>query len=150
MKTTITFCLSMALLALSAGVFAQEGPIKYRKGVMKAIGGHAAGIAQITYGGVGHSAHLATHTDSLQALTKMIGTAFKENAKPTEDVTTRAKPNIWQNWSDFEKKTDDLVKAVAAYAATARAGDKQMMAAKLDGVWDACKGCHKKYRKKKN
>ena len=87
-------------------------------------------------------AYLQTVPDSLQALTKMIGTAFKENAKPTEDVMTRAKPNIWQNWSDFEKKTDDLVKAVAAYAATARAGDKQMMAAKLDGVWDVCKGCH--------
>jgi cytochrome c556 len=150
MKTTIIFCLSMALLPLSAGTFAQEGPIKYRKGVMKAVGGHATGIAQITHGGVGHSAHLATHTDGLQALSKMIVTAFKEDAKPTEDVTTRAKPDIWQNWSDFEAKAEDLVKATAAYAATARTGDKDMTVAKLEGVWDACKGCHKKYRKKKD
>ncbi len=148
MKKMMAWCVSMILLMLSTSVFAQEGPIKYRQGVMKAIGGHATGIAQIAYGEVGHRAHLATHTEALQALTKMVTIAFKEDAIPTEDAPSRAKPEIWQNWRDFEKKTEDMVKAVTDYATAARTGDANVMATKLDAVWDSCKGCHKKYRKK--
>ena len=94
-RTTIGFI--VATLTLSAGAVAQEGPIKYRQGVMTAIGGHAGAIAQITYGGVGHKAHLITHAESMAALSKMVVTAFEQNAEPTADVGTRAKEAVWKN-----------------------------------------------------
>lgn len=148
MKISTAFCLFVALAVVSAGVFAQEGPIKYRQGVMNAIGGHATGIAEIAYGGVDHRAHLTIHVESLAALTKMVTIAFKEDAIPTEDAPTRAKPEIWQNWHDFEKKTNELMNAVTDYAAAVKTGDTDVVATKLDAVWDSCKSCHKKYRKK--
>ena len=148
MKSAPALCLIAALTSLAASSLAQEGPIKYRQGVMNAIGGHAGAIAQISYGGVGHSSHLTAHADAMESLTKMVVTAFEQNAKPTADVPSRAKEEIWKDFSDFKSKTDALVKAAADYAATARAGKTDMLAAKLDPLWDACKGCHKKFRAK--
>lgn len=150
MKTATMCLLTVLSSSFAAGVLAQEGPIKYRQGVMKAIGGHAGAIAQISYGGVGHSAHLTTHADAMESLTKMVVTAFEEDAMPTADVPTRAKEKIWKDFSDFKAKTDDMIKAAADYAATARAGKTDMLAAKLDPLWDSCKGCHKEFRAKKN
>lgn len=149
MTRVLTLILTVAMITLTGGAIAQEGPIKYRKGVMKAIGGHADAIAQISYGGVSHSAHLVDHATAFEALSKMITVAFEEDAMASGDVKTRAKEEIWKNSSDYQAKADALVKAAGDFAAAARAGESNI-AAKLDPVWDSCKGCHKKYRAKSN
>ena len=143
-----TLVMSVVMFALTGSAIAQEGPIKYRKGVMKAIGGHADAIAQIAYGGADQGAYLTAHADAFEALSKMVSAAFKEDAMASGDVKTRAKDDIWKNWSDYQSKADDLSKAAADFAAAARSGGKDV-AAKLDPVWDSCKGCHKKYRAKR-
>ena len=73
MRSVATLCLTVVMFALTGSAFAQDGPIKYRQGVMKAIGGHAGAIAQIAYGGVDHGGHLADHANAFAALTKMVG-----------------------------------------------------------------------------
>lgn len=148
MRRATTLILSVVIVVLTGSAFAQEGPIKYRRGVMKAMQGHADAIAQIAYGGVDHGAHLTAHADAFAALSKMVPTAFEEDAMATDDVKTRAKEQIWDEWSDFQAEADALAKATADFAAAARSGAKDV-AAKLDPVWDSCKGCHKKFRAKR-
>jgi len=149
MTRAATLVLSVVISTLIGSASAQEGPIKYRKGVMAAIGGHADAIAQIAYGGADQGAHLTAHADAFEALSKMVAAAFEENAIAGGDVKTRAKDDIWENWSDYQSKADALSKAAADFAAAARSGGKDV-ATKLDPVWDSCKGCHKKYRARRN
>ena len=137
-----------ASLAFSGTVNAQEGTVKYRQGLMGAIGGHAEAIAQIAYGGVGYSDHLTTHTEGLKVLTTLVLTAFREEAL-TEDPPTRAKPEIWQDWSEFEGYVNDLQQAATDVAKTAAGGDMGAVAGSLDPLWDSCKGCHDSFRKRR-
>ena len=134
-------------LGLSTGAMAQEGPVKYRQAIMQAVSGHSGAIAQIAYGGVGHTDQLEGHARALAEVTKLVATAFKEKAL-TEDPPTRAKSAIWEKWSEFDQKAADLGKAAADVAAAAQGGDLGAVAASLDPLWESCKSCHKSFRKK--
>ena len=57
--------------------------------------------------------------------------------------TTRAKPEIWTNWSDFEKKAGDLKSMAMQIASAAGKGDLSMAG---EGVNKSCGGCHKAFR----
>lgn len=60
---------------------------------------------------------------------------------------TRAKPEIWQNWSDFEEHAENARKLALAVAAQAQAGnvkETQTLANSL--AKQACSGCHEIYR----
>ena len=146
MSNRTTRLLALVLAGVfSTGAFAQEGDVKYRQAIMKTVGGHAGAVAQIAYGGVGHTSHLKGHAHALLEVTKLVVTAFEANAM-TEDPPTRAKPEIWAEWDKFKQKANDLEEAAAAVAAAADTGDTGAVAAALDPLWDACKGCHKPYR----
>ena len=124
-----TLLIAASLFILAGQVWAQEGPIKYRQGVMKSMGGHAGAIAQIAYGGVTHKDHLAAHADGIVALSKMVVTAFEEKALEAEDAPTRAKPIIWEKWQQFTQKAEDLELALSAFADSAKAGDADAFSA---------------------
>jgi cytochrome c556 len=138
--------LALATLA-SVSVAAQEGAVKYRQGIMKAVGGHSGAIAEIAYGGVAFKEQLAGHTHALLELSKLVTMAFKEKAL-TEDPPTRSKPDIWDKWSEFEEKAAAFGEAATALDAAAKGGDLEAVAKALDPLWDACKGCHEPFRAK--
>jgi len=63
--------------------------------------------------------------------------------------TTRAKPEIWQNKPDFQKKMDDLKTAVNALQVVAKQGtDRKAIAEQVGAVGKACKACHDDYKSK--
>ena len=144
-KITIIWLL-FVLFGMSIGVHAQESTVMYRKSIMGAMSGHAGAIAEIAYGGVDYPDHLAGHIQALEVLTTLILTAFQEEAI-TDDPPTRAKPAIWEQWSEFEQYANDLQQAAADVAETLESGDTDAVAASLDPLWDACKGCHEPFRK---
>lgn len=146
-KRKLTLPLTVLALTLSALVSAQEGSVKYRQAIMMTVGGHAGAVAQIAYGGVPYQDYLAGHAHALAEVSKQVTIAFKEQAM-TEDPPTRAKAAIWEEWDEFEAKAGDMEKAAAAVAEAAESGDTEAVAAKLDPLWDTCKGCHKKFRRK--
>ena len=78
-----------------------EGVLKYRQGVMKAIGGHTGAIAQIAKGNANQAGSIAIHTQGLHALSTLVAEAFRANVS---EGKTRAKPEIWSDWSGFESK----------------------------------------------
>lgn len=144
----ITFCLGTIFMLASAGAEAQEGDVKYRQSIMGAIGGHAGAIAEIAYQSVPYVEHLAGHAEALHALSTLIPTAFRERAL-TEDPPTRARPDIWERWGEFEEKAATFEKAASAFAMAVAEEDEIGMAETLDPMWDACDGCHKVFRKKR-
>lgn len=139
-----------ALVAVTMGVplalaASDEGDIKYRQAVMKGIAGHAGAISQIAKGNVSHTDALASHANALLELSKMVPAAFKN--KTSGD--SAAKPEVWSDRSGFEGKATDLQDGAMAVADAASAGP-EAVGAKLNALFDACKGCHKDYRVKKD
>lgn len=130
----------------AAGAQDAEGAIKYRQAIMKGNAGHAGAIAQIVKGTVDHKDHLAGHAHALHELSRYVPAAFKDRAMGEK---TRAKENIWKDWSDFEQKAMDLESATKKLADAAKAGDMGAVGENLQATFDSCKGCHKTYREKK-
>lgn len=59
---------------------------------------------------------------------------------------SRARPEIWTNRADFERKAADLAAAATRLAERARAGDQTGFATQADAVEAACAACHSAYR----
>jgi cytochrome c556 len=66
--------------------------------------------------------------------------AFK---KPHTDVLSRARPDIWLNWEDFETRAD-TAKRVARRLSVDRL---ETLRTTLPDVLNSCLSCHRTYRK---
>lgn len=122
-----------------------EGTIKYRQSVMKAVGGHAGSIGAIAKGEGGSADHLKGHTAALADLATMVEAAFKD--KVIDEEKSRALGKIWEDWDGFAKAAADMKEATAALAAAAAKGEE--IGTALKATFDSCKGCHKDYRAEK-
>jgi len=143
-KTTV---IAVTLIAAAAAAQAEEPEdyIKYRQAVMEAIGGHSGAASQIVRGKVSPPGALAMHADALAALNADLASLFPAGSDFGE---TRAKAEIWDNWTAFEKAAGDAKSATAAFAAAVAGGDADTIAAAYRDVGEACKGCHKEFREK--
>lgn len=64
----------------------------------------------------------------------------------SEQGTTRAKPEIWDNKADFESKLNDLNEALSALQLATAGGDKKAIAEKVGAAGKTCKSCHDDYK----
>ena len=67
----------------------------------------------------------------------------------TMDVKTDAKPEIWDDKADFEKRAGNL-KTASAEAATSAAAGKDQLKPNFGKVAQQCKICHEKYKQADN
>lgn len=138
----------LPLLALpaSANDADPDAAIKYRQGVMKAIGGATGNIGATLKGEAGSPDQLAHLVTLLATAADPAYTvpAFKQNTDGEGVEKTTATAKIWENWDDFESRLNKLGEVTkAAAAAGADAGMDQMKP-----VFETCKGCHDEYREK--
>ena len=61
-------------------------------------------------------------------------------------VETKAKPEIWTNWSTFQSRASDYAAATAKLADLAKAGDTPGFTAQLDVVKKSCDACHSDFK----
>jgi len=123
-----------------------QGVIKYRQNVMKSHAAHFGAIGGIVQGHVPHKAHVAVHAAAINGTSKMIPQIFPEGSGTGE---TRAKPEIWQQWSKFEQAAKTLEEESAKLVEIAQSGDMKQLTSQFLAVGKACKGCHKPFRKRK-
>ena len=122
-----------------------ESIIKYRRSDMKALGGHMGAAALIVRGKVGFHAHLASHAESVAAITRSIPALFPEGS---DFGDTRAKDAVWEKWKEFEKASKDADKAAGVFVEAVKGGNKATVDRSFRALSDACKNCHKKFREK--
>ena len=65
------------------------------------------------------------------------------------DEDSEALPEIWEKWSEFTEKFEDLQREAAKLAEVAKGGDMAAMKAQFKETGGACGGCHKPFREKK-
>ena len=143
-----SFLLAIALASFGTGALAADADnaIKYRKNLMKVVGGSASAIAAILKGEAGQKSDLAALTQILAASTdpKVTGPAFQENTDGKGAEKTTATGEIWSDWDKFAGIAVKLGKATQAAAA---AGENVTFA-EMKPVFAECKACHDDFRDK--
>lgn len=121
-----------------------KGTIQYRQNYMNAIGGHTGAIRRLKDGRFNAPGHLQMHTDALIKLTRDIALLFPEG---TSAGKTDAKPEIWENWSDFEARANESQQAAQALLDAVQSGDAGAIDTRFGELTQTCKACHKPFRK---
>jgi len=145
------------LLAASAGLLAlsmssvsvaadAEGQIKYRKSVMKAVGGHMGAMAGIMKGN-GDAANLPGHAHAMAELAKTTHGLFPAGS---DFGDTTALIDIWDKPDEFAKAVKAFQDASAAVAKASTGGDMAAFGAAFGAMGKTCKGCHETFREKKD
>lgn len=131
---------------LSAGIAsAQDGPIKQRQALMKKNGDAMKVVVPMVKGEKPYDAEAAAEAmRSISGTLDEFVTLFPEGSIGD----SAAKPEIWENKADFESRATEL-KAVALKTADAAAGGMESFQKAFGEVGNGCKGCHEKYRVKK-
>jgi cytochrome c556 len=116
--------------------------VQKRVELMKGQGRHLKPIADYLKG-TGSSDNLAAEAQAVADSAKQIPTLF-----PSGSITdkSRAKPDIWQKWDDFQAKAKDLEIAASKLSDVAKSGDKALIGAQLKATGQACGACHDAYR----
>jgi cytochrome c556 len=137
--------IGIAGLSASAGAESQpEDVIKYRQNVMKSIGGHMGASGAIIQGKVGYQTHLSEHAKSIAAMAKDIPALFPKDSDFGE---TKALEGVWKKRADFEKVAKDARAKAEAFAKAAAGNDPKAAGAAFKDLGEACKACHKDFRK---
>ena len=123
-----------------------DSVIKYRQAVMKSQGGHMTAAAEIIKGKVDFGSDLQYHALALEASSNGLLKLFPDGS---DFGDTRAKEEIWKNRSEFEKATKTAEQASSKFLAAVKSNDKAAVAKAFEDFAEACKGCHKKFREKK-
>lgn len=64
---------------------------------------------------------------------------------------SEAKPEIWRSWEEFVGWTATLEERAAALQAAFDSGDNEQISESVEALGnEGCRGCHKKYREKKD
>lgn len=121
-----------------------KGTIQYRQNYMNAISGHTGAIRRLKDGRFSAEGHLEMHTEALARLARDITLLFPAG---TGDGKTDAKPEIWENWPDFEARAAESRQAAQALLEAVQSGDAEAIDARFGELGQTCKGCHKPFRK---
>jgi cytochrome c556 len=139
--------LAAGALLLAAGMAHAEAEpediIKYRQSVMKANGAHMSAADAILKGKVGYKKDLAYHARAIEAINADVAALFPKGSDFGE---TKALDAVWEKRADFEKRAKDAAQKSAAFAKAVAANDPQV-AARHKELGEACKACHKDFRK---
>lgn len=143
---------SLATLVALAGIDAVEAAdepanvIKYRQTIMQSHGAHLRPIVMVIKGEVSYTGHIAAHARAAHAVSLMLDDVFPDG---TDVGDTRARPEIWQDKAQFAAAVKALQTATGELVSVAESGDLAAVGAQLKKVGQACGGCHKPFRKKK-
>ncbi|MGE0734963.1 MAG: cytochrome c [Alphaproteobacteria bacterium] len=117
--------------------------IATRKALMGSVGAHMASLKEASE--AGNAAAAERHANTIARLLSVAAGLFPKGSGP-EAGTTKAKPDIWAKWDDFNKAGANAAAAATAAAAAAKTGDKAKMMAAFGDVGKGCGGCHTPFR----
>ncbi len=142
-QRTTTALLIVAAMSIPAGTIAAEpeDQIKYRKNVMKVIGGHTGSLFAIAGSKAGDASHMAAHVNGMAGIAPVVKDIFPAESA---DGDTRAAAEIWSDAEGFAAAVKEFEMAAAGVKeAFDSNGD---MGAALRTLGGSCKGCHDDYR----
>ena len=142
----VAFLGASALFAVCANAGAHvkaedlpPGPIRERHELMESIGKHAKRIGDAVKKGETQS--VAADAETISQDAEKIPGLFPEGSTHEK---SRAKPEIWTHWKEFEQTAHGLAADAAALAKTSKeGGDVKKASGKM---FENCKSCHDSFR----
>jgi cytochrome c556 len=120
--------------------------IALRQAMMDSIGAHMGAIKAAL--GTGNGKMVAMQAGAIAKLAPVIHYAFPKGSGTGK---TRAKANIWTDWTKFQAAAMHLQTEAVALAKVAATNDKAKMAAQfVKMAKSGCGGCHGTFRAKRN
>ena len=130
---------ALALLC-AAGVHADDqDDIDYRQHIMKTMGEQTASMEMILQ----HKA--PTEGFGVHAKVLAIAAAMAKKSFGSKADGGNAKPAVWANLTDFDKRMDELAAATDELAKAAAGGGVSAAGAKVPAVIATCNACHAQY-----
>jgi cytochrome c556 len=149
-----------ALIVAALAVSAMPGPadaqmagkaIEARKAIMKNNGKNFGVIAGFVKKGKGTAADAARSARQIASNLSRFPNNFPEGTSQGAGAgTTRAKAEIWQNWSRFTGGAASVAKLALDLSLAAETGDKGAIGKAMGAMGKGCGGCHKAWRGPKN
>jgi cytochrome c556 len=127
---------------MSAQALDDKDVIDYRQRIMKALDAQTAAIGMIVSTQIPED-NLVAHAEAIALMAKTALKSFEPKVQGGE-----AKPEVWSNWPDFEKRMKDFADKTEKMAKAAKEGGVPIV---MEQMVDAlsCKSCHDLYRSKK-
>jgi cytochrome c556 len=153
MKNRMLLAFTLATIACYATptlADASDNAIKARQSYMQVVVFNARPLFGMIRGKVKYNAEVAQKSaDNLKALASMsTGSMWpKGSDNAAKKGKTRAKPAIWENGSDVDKRFKAWQAAVTDLAGSA-GGGLDALKSKVAAMGKECSGCHKAYRAK--
>jgi cytochrome c556 len=150
-KTVVPLVSALVVVgAFSAVVFAQEmkpdRAIKYRQGVLQAMGWHMGVLGSMAKGETPYNKDTAMRSAKfVSELSAMPWDGFGPGTDT--GAPTKAKPEIWTNKAKFDGFAKDLQGETAKLAAASGSGLDALKGA-LGPTGKACSNCHDDFRAK--
>lgn len=131
------------------GVASAQDPIKARQAEFKEFGKRMGAIKDTVIDKKGGTlADVAGHAEYLAGKIPQIPSWFPEGSDKGE---TRALPEIWLNFADFEAKAKNAQGLAQALVVAAKSGDQAATAQAFGKLGqEGCGGCHQPYRRPQN
>ena len=152
MKKTFVSLLAFGIVGGFALAFASAGDaasdvVKQREDAMKSLGGSMKKISAVAKGEAEYSPALNQEAANINEIAMKVAEVFPEGSGGED---TRAKPEIWSDWSGFEMKIKDFQDAASALVPAVESGERAQIGAALGAVGKTCGGCHDSFRKPKD
>jgi cytochrome c556 len=156
-RPIIVAALVVAGIVVTTGAIAQrrqspeeqaQGAIDTRKSVMRLINFNMAPINAMARGGQEFDAALVErNARRVAALAPMLPETFAAMDTRAFDLETTALPLVWDDFDEFQQRTNNLIEGVNELAATAATGNQDetiRMAGQIGRTY--CGGCHQMFR----
>ena len=148
------FLAAMAAMAVIVGVavmpvavsLAQDANmVAYdkRSKTMKSMGEAMGVLGKVAKGEAPYSPDTVKAAETVSAIAKDVAGLFPAGSAVGE---SRAKPNIWTSWPDFQNKAKALSEPADKLVPAAKTGNKDEIGKALGAAGGACKACHDDYR----
>ena len=122
-----------------------------RSDFMEGLGGAMKAFSNYVKRGDGDPEELAARAGNIADNASSIPDLFPVDTGMGRFEESEAKAVIWQDWEDFVSKTGPLQERALALQAAFQSGDKDKIGGALKALGgEGCRGCHKKFREKKN
>lgn len=144
---TGAFAAVLVTFAAFPALATEDGAIKHRQAVMKAVGGHMGAMSAILKKQVPFTKDLGVHASAMAELAKIAARIFPEGSDFGE---TRAKEDIWAKPKEFAKVVQAFITESEKLAKVAKTSDINAFNAQFKAMGkNACGACHKPFREKK-
>lgn len=153
MKKSLSVLFTTAALSLSTGVVANEHAfndgdkaVEYRQKALSIMQQNFASMAEMVKGEVDYDANIfANRANDFEKLAGIPWSGFAvEGAMPGDN--TDALTAIWDNWEDFQQRSQDLQNYASELANAAESGSMDNIKPVFMNAAKTCKGCHDEYK----